>query len=208
MKMNERRKLPEGFMAACIVLMGLFAAMVVAGFVMIKVFASEEHKEEIFVTEYKKTSLEKQFKHDIDMKFQEWMEEQETEEAEEPKYLIDVTQEDIDLMARVVMSEASILSYDAKQAIAQTIVNRVRTDFRDFRNQNSVSEVVYHPNAYSTQDNGEPNEDCYRAVEAALMYEGFPTDMFWFREDHYHNFGTPYCHIGTTYFSRGISDGN
>jgi len=203
--MNERRKLPEGFMAACIVLMGIFAAMVAVGILIIIFATGKENDEEVLVIEHEQTSFKAQVEHDIDLRFQEWIEEQ---PEEENKYLIDVTQEDIDLMARVVMSEASTLSLDAKQAIAQTIVNRVRTDFYDFKDQNSVSEVVYHPNAYSTQDNGEPNEDCYRAVEAALMYEGFPTDMFWFREDHYHNFGTPYCHIGTTYFSRGISDGN
>lgn len=137
-------------------------------------------------------------------------EEEITRPAEEPakKYLIDVSQEDIDLMARVVMSEASILSFDAKQAIAQTIVNRVRTDFNDFKNMNTVTEVVNYPNAYSTQDNGKPNADCYYAVEIALTVEAFPDDMFWFREDYYHEFGIPYMNIGSTYFSRGISNGN
>ena len=204
--MKEGRNSPEGFLAICMVLVGVLIGMVIAVIFIIKAFAFEKSNEEILTTEYcEPIPFEEQIEHDLEVKHQEWFMEQETEEV---KYLIDVTQEDIDLMARVVMSEASILSPDAKQAVAQTIVNRVRTDYKEFKNQNSVSEVVFYPNAYSTQDNGEPDADCYSAVEAALMYEGFPTDMFWFKEGNYHDFGTDYCHIGTTYFSRGIADGN
>lgn len=200
--MKKERKSSERLMALSQVLLGVLVGMGIAVIFIIRAFA--ESDEEITKFEHcERIPLEEQIEHDLEVKYQEWLKKQETEEA---KYLIDVTQEDIDLMARVVMSEGSVLSLDAKQAIAQTIVNRVRTDFCEFRNLNSVSEVVFYPNAYSTQDNGEPNDDCYRAVEAALMYEGFPTDMFWFREDQYHDFGTDYCKIGTTYFSRGITD--
>ena len=104
-------------------------------------------------------------------------------------------------MARVVMSEGSTLSFDAKQAIATTIINRTKDTKFDFKNQNSVKEVVYHANAYSTQDNGEPTQDCYDAKYAALTSAVFPSNMFLFREDKYHSCGTPYMKIGTTYFS-------
>lgn len=106
------------------------------------------------------------------------IEETETESA--PKYLIDVTDEEIDLMARVVMSEASVLDSDSKQAVAQVIVNRVRSEFKQYKYQATVSEVINKPKQFSTQDNGEPNAECYEAVYAALTYEGFPTDMLWF----------------------------
>ena len=197
--MNNNDKMPEGFVAIISVLVGFFIGCVVGIIFLIKAMACEESDEETTFEYPEPIPFEEMIEHDMDAKFQEWLKEQETSE---PEYLIDVTQEDIDLMARVVMSEGSILSNDAKQAIAQTIVNRVRTDYKDFKNQNSVSDVIYFPNAYSTQDNGEPDADCYAAVEMALTYEAFPTDMFWFREDFYHNFGTPYCHIGSTYFSR------
>ena len=201
--MKRKRKLQERLNAISQVLLGILVGMCIAAIFIIRAFA--ESDEEILTFEHcERIPLEEQIEHDLEVKYQEWLAKQNDEET---KYLIDVTQEDIDLMARVVMSEGSVLPFDAKQAIAQTIVNRVRTDFGEFKNLNSVSEVVFYPNAYSTQDNGEPNDDCYRAVEAALMYEGFPTDMYWFREDHYHDFGTDYCNIGTTYFSRGISNG-
>lgn len=118
--------------------------------------------------------------------------------AEEPvPYVIDVTDEDIDLMARVVMSEASVLSMECKQAIASTIVNRVKSK----RFPNSVDGVVHQKYQYSTQNNGKPNADCYAAVQQALRYEEYPSDMYYFRMWHYHKFGTPYMEIDDCYFS-------
>ena len=115
----------------------------------------------------------------------------------EPELPSWVTQEDIDLMARVVMSEASILPFEGKQAVAQTIVNRFYSD----KFPNNIEAIVTAPYQYSTQDNGEPNAECYEAVDAALRYEGFPPDMYYFRTGHYHNFGYDYIQIGNTYFS-------
>jgi len=149
--------------------------------------------------------LKEKIKHDEEIAYQEWLLNHTEAIIEcrdcETEYLIEVTEEDIDLMARVVMSEGSTLSFDAKQAIATTIVNRTKDTEFDFKNQNSVKEVVYHKNAYSTEDNGEPTQDCYDASIAALTYEVFPSNMFLFREDYYHTYGQPYMHIGTTYFS-------
>lgn len=116
-----------------------------------------------------------------------------TEEPEKPEF----TDEDIALMARVVMSEASLLPQDGKQAVAQTIINRYRSDkFPD-----TIYDVVYQPNQYSTHDNGEPNKACYDAVYAAIKYVGFPEDMYYFRRNYYHTWADDYCNIGNTYFS-------
>lgn len=104
---------------------------------------------------------------------------------------------DIDLIARVVMSESSILDLDAKQAVAETILNRVESD--EF--PNTVAGVVYQENAYSTQDNGEVSYDCYLATESAIKFRAFPKDMYYFRTDHFHNFGTPCVCIDGMYFS-------
>lgn len=147
--------------------------------------------------------FEEMVKRDEQIAFVEWQRTRTVSENDKKEeYRIEVTEEDIDLMARVVMSEASTLADDAKQGIATTIVNRVLDDTFEFRYQNSVKEVVYHGMAYCTADNGDPDETCYNAVYAALSYDdAFPSDMFWFREDKYHSFAFPYEHIGTTYFS-------
>ncbi len=107
------------------------------------------------------------------------------------------TQEEKDLMARVVMSEGSILPLEGKQAIAQTIVNRMYSE----KFPNNIEAVVTQPYQYSMADNGEPDRECYEAVEAALMYNAFPEDMYYFRTGHYHTFADDYCQIGNTYFS-------
>lgn len=115
------------------------------------------------------------------------------EVVEEPEF----SKDDIDLMARVVMSEASILPIDGKQAVAATILNRYRSaEFPD-----TISGVIYAPGQFSTQDNGEPNEDCYTAVYAAIKYDCFPKNMYYFRRGHYHWWAHDYCQIGNTYFS-------
>lgn len=114
-----------------------------------------------------------------------------------PEYRIEVTEDDIDLMARVVMSEASILDMDGKVAVACTMVNRVMSD----KFPNTVSGVVNQKNAYSTADNGEPTKACYKAVFTALEYESFPDDLFYFRTDYPHSFGHWYFTCGNTYFS-------
>lgn len=125
----------------------------------------------------------------------------EEEVAEE--YLIDVTDEEIELMARVVMSESSVLDFDAKVATAQTIVNRVRSNHKEFKYQKSVSNVV-KPGQFSTQDNGKVTDECYEAVYIALTEETYPTDMLWFCKSKY-GYGNNYIDFGKgkrkTYFS-------
>lgn len=117
--------------------------------------------------------------------------------SETAKYILDVTDEERALMERVVMSEASLLPLDGKQAVAQTIVNRVRSSSFP----NNIEAVINQPYQYSTSDNGTPDAKCKEAVEAALKYEGFPLDMYYFRTGHYHSFAEDYCQIGNTYFS-------
>lgn len=124
------------------------------------------------------------------------------EEAEqilvvEDPWLIDVTDEEIALMERVVMSEASVCDVDIKFAVASTIVNRVLSD----KFPNTVTEVINFPNAYSTADNGEPTEDCKMVVEWALKYKAFPDNMVYFRTGHYHDFGYALFKLGNMYFS-------
>ena len=54
-------------------------------------------------------------------------------------YRLVATDEQKDLMARVVMSEASLLSFDGKCAVANTIVNRVLSD----KFPSTIEEVIY-----------------------------------------------------------------
>lgn len=124
-------------------------------------------------------------------------------EAEPVKVSIEVVEieplysdHEIDLMARVVMSEASILNeYDGlgKQAVAEVIINRANYY------GHSIEETINY--GLSTQDNGDPTEECYEAVRRAIEDNIFPDDMLYFRTDYYHTFAKDYIQIGNTYFS-------
>lgn len=113
-------------------------------------------------------------------------------------WAIPVSEEDLELMSRVVMSEASTVPYIGKVAVASVIVNRVI----DGRWGDTVHDVIYYEDAFSTADNGEVTDECRAAVIQALeCSNAFPKDMFWFRSDHYHDFGYDYTPLGNLYFS-------
>ena len=106
--------------------------------------------------------------------------------------LEEFTQNELDLMARVVMSESSIEPYECKMLVAKTVLNRYYSDnFPD-----SVQTVV--EKGFSTQDNGEVTEECYNAVYDAFIST---EPVMYFRTDYYHSFGTPYKQVGITCFS-------
>ena len=90
------------------------------------------------------------------------------------------TQEEIDLIARIVMNEAGYSSIDEKQLVAETILNRVDSDlFPD-----TVKDVIYQPGQFYTLYVREPDDNCYIAVRNAITYRAFPRDMLYFRNDH------------------------
>lgn len=191
-------KKPEGWLAVAVVVLANLILILVL--IIFGIYFLAKPKEEPIepILEEEPLTLEEMLEHDLAFKYAVWEYQQPiVEEVEEVKYLIDVTEDDIALMARVVMSEVGSKVFDCKHAVAQTIVNRVRSGIWG----STVSEVVYWKNQYSTQDNGEPNAECHDAVMQALTYEAFPSDMYYFREDHYHTFGNPYMHLDGTYFS-------
>lgn len=105
-------------------------------------------------------------------------------------------EEERELLARVIMSEGSLLPPHGKIAIMATIMNRVRSE----KFPNTITEVIYQENQYNTAYNGDPTDECYQAIDD-YVDTGWPIDMFYFRTDHPHPFGKEYCHIGNTYFS-------
>ena len=109
-------------------------------------------------------------------------------------------QDDIDLMARVVMSEAGGQSDECKEAVATTILNRVASP----RYSRSVSRIV--EDAYSTVNNGPVTNECYLAVYSAIAWWGsdfavLPRSIYYFRGGHYHEWALDYRQIDDLYFS-------
>lgn len=86
---------------------------------------------------------------------------------EEPVNL-SLSNEEIDLLARLVRAEAQTESFEGKIAVACVVLNRVESpEFPD-----SIKEVIYSPGQFQPVANGEINkpadEESIKAVQAAL----------------------------------------
>ena len=81
---------------------------------------------------------------------------------------ISLTKDDIYLMSQVVYAESKGEPYEGKVAVASVILNRVLSPGFP----NSISEVVFQPNAFSCVVDGQisvtPTEECYNAVYEAI----------------------------------------
>lgn len=193
------RNRPEGWLDAAIILFGWIALFVAVVVLLIVVSLKVPETTEPFFINEEPIPLEDQIEHDLEVKYGEWIAVQTTVKEVANPYLIDVTEEEKALMARVVMSEvgSDYIDYDIKQAVASTIVNRVRSG----KWGTTVTDVVTYPHAYWMGDNGEPTPECWEAVESALIYEAFPIDMYYFKEGSFHDFGYPLMRMGNTFFS-------
>lgn len=116
-------------------------------------------------------------------------------EQQEIENLRVVTEEEYKLLLRVCMSEAGNQPLEGKIAVVETVLNRVDMG------KGSIEEVITAKRQYSTADNGEPNAECYKAVDIALSGDMYPDTMIYFRTEHYHTWGIPYEKIGDHYFS-------
>lgn len=95
----------------------------------------------------------------------------ETLEIPEETHRVTITDEEMELLARAVYSEARGEPFQGQVAIAEVILNRVEhPDFPD-----TISAVIYQPWAFTAVHDGQfwltPNDQAYEAVEAALAGE-------------------------------------
>ena len=79
-----------------------------------------------------------------------------------------ITQNDIELMAKLVYAESRGEPFEGKIAVASVVLNRVLN--QGF--PNSIKEVIFQPKAFSCVKNGEivanPDQSCYDAVLEAI----------------------------------------
>ena len=110
--------------------------------------------------------------------------------------LVEINNENRDLIARVVMSEANGEPMVGKVAVVATIFNRAR--IYDM----SIHDVIYSPNQFSTANNGTPTEECYEAIDIYCECpELYPDDLIYFQLHSYSKYGEDYAVIGSHYFS-------
>lgn len=96
----------------------------------------------------------------------------------EPLYE-EITAEERELLARVVYAESNTETLEGQIAVAQVVLNRVRSEsFPD-----TVSEVIYQERQFSTAPilgSVVPNEANYEAVDAAFETEVVPYEVLYF----------------------------
>ena len=97
------------------------------------------------------------------------------------KEVINITNDDLLLLSKLVTGEARGESYEGQFAVAEVIINRVQ----DPRFPNTIKDVIYQKNAFSVVNDGsinmQPTESAYSAAQDAL-YGNDPTNnaiYFW-----------------------------
>ena len=114
-----------------------------------------------------------------------------------PAIKCEVDIDDFRLMCRIVMNEAGGNSYKCQLAVAETIVNRVNSEYYP----NNIYDVVYQPYQYSHANNGDVTDSVREAVTQALEESTFDNSMVFFRDWYYHSFAEPYIEIDGMCFS-------
>ncbi len=116
----------------------------------------------------------------------------------------ELTDEEYDLLARVVTAEAENQGFEAQYLIACVVMNRVASDeFPD-----SVSEVIWQKNQFSSMWNGRydrsvTTDSCYEAVQYMVEYGNeLPEDVLFFTSCGYLPGTEPYMQVNDMYFSK------
>ena len=102
------------------------------------------------------------------------------EEVKETRYsAIEVSEEDYELLAKIVYLEARGESAEGQQAVVEVIFNRVLEP----RFPDTVEGVIYAPGQFCTVPmlhTAYPNEMQYAAIDAAIESEGIVGDAIYF----------------------------
>ena len=110
-----------------------------------------------------------------------------------------LTDEELDLLARVIHAESGNQDEKGKRLVADTVLNRMTFNNADIRS------IVYADGQFSTapylyNSDNTPTEDELRiAYEESI--EQINYEVYYFRADHYHDCGTRAFQWGAHYFS-------
>lgn len=120
------------------------------------------------------------------------------EESELP-----ITEDELELLARVVHAEAGNQDMVGKRLVVDVVLNRI--DHPLFTSSTNINSTIYAEGQFSTakilfNTNNTPTESDYEAVKKEL-YERLDYDIVYFRTDYYHSCGVPAYIHGAHYFS-------
>lgn len=130
--------------------------------------------------------------------------EEDISEIEYEEYVPMISDEEIDLLALVTMAEAEGESEKGKRLVIDTILNRVDSELAYF--PDTITEVIYQPNQFSSMWNGRVNrchvDEDIRALVIEELECRLNTDVLYFHAYRYGNYGTPIFSEGNHYFSK------
>lgn len=111
-----------------------------------------------------------------------------------------LTDEELDLLARVIHAESGNQDEKGKRLVADTVLNRMA------HNNTDIHSIVYAKDQFSTApilynaDNTPTEEELQIAYEESISQINY--EVYYFRTGHYHeNLGTPAFQWGAHYFS-------
>ncbi|MEB1808824.1 MAG: cell wall hydrolase [Bacillaceae bacterium] len=91
-----------------------------------------------------------------------------TEEKENYTNKLNLTEAELDLLARIVRAEAQTEPFEGKVAVADVVLNRLESS----QFPNTLREVIYQPRQFQPVSNGQVNkpadQESIKAVQAAL----------------------------------------
>lgn len=114
----------------------------------------------------------------------------------------EISDQELELLALVVMAEAEGETDEGKRWVIDTILNRVDSE----RFDDNITEVIYSPGQFSSVWNGRMNR-CYISDDIISLineelYCRTTYEPLYFTANRYSNYGTPITNIGNHYFSK------
>lgn len=114
---------------------------------------------------------------------------------------IELSEEDMDLLYRIVYAEAGGDGIESQKGVTTVILNRLYAP----KFGSSIPEIIYAEHQFATPS-GIYTDEVIQSVNEAVYEYGtldqiLPYTCYYFRAHHYHDFGIPYTHYGNTYFS-------
>ena len=130
--------------------------------------------------------------------------EEEPEEVEPAIEKEQLDQDDLDLLAALVMAEAESQDFMGKRLVARVVFNRVEdSEFPD-----DIESVVFEPRAFTPTEDGRLEEvsgkvtnDCYEAVQAEFDVCSDP-NIKYFCSGGFSQYGEPLYRYQDHYFSK------
>lgn len=110
--------------------------------------------------------------------------------------------EDVELIALVTMAEAEGECEEGKRLVIDTVLNRMDSEYFP----DTVYEVIYQPNQFSSMWNGRVDRCEVREDICELVYEELESrtnyDVVFFTAGEYSAYGVPMFQVGNHYFSK------